>query len=114
MKYSLKIFAVLLLCLSLGNCRHDKKAIKEVPPAVAGTEYPRLEAGKLEALSDAFWNVIPKDAFLEILAEGHDWTEGPLWVASDSMLLYTDIPRNAVYRWKHGEGSSVYLKPELV
>jgi gluconolactonase len=36
--------------------------------------------------------LISADASIEIIAEGHDWTEGPLWVESEKMLLYSDIP----------------------
>jgi gluconolactonase len=111
MKISIKKAAVVLLCVSICNCKPDKKEIKETPSLEAIQEYPILEAGKLEAMSEAFWKIIPKNAKLEILAEGHDWTEGPLWVAPEQMLLYTDIPRNAVYGWKEGLGSRVYLKP---
>lgn len=55
--------------------------------------------------------LVPADARLEILAEGFDWTEGPLWVPSGGFLLFSDIPRNTIYRWKDGEGLSVYMRP---
>lgn len=111
MKPFFKQAAILFLSILLFQCKSDKKP--EVSPEITGNTptYARLEAGKLEALTDAFWTLIPSDAGLEILAEGHDWTEGPLWIEEDSMLLYTDIPRNAVYRWKEGEGASLYLQP---
>lgn len=55
--------------------------------------------------------LIPADARLEKLAEGFDWTEGPLWVPNEKCLLFTDIPKNTIYKWKANEGISVYLRP---
>lgn len=59
----------------------------------------------------AFAALVPADARLERIAEGFDWTEGPVWRRSGGYLLFSDIPRNTVYRWKEGEGLSVYLRP---
>jgi gluconolactonase len=94
------------------QCKNEKnlKPVTETGGDVP-TEYPVLEEGSLEAFSDVFWQLVPKDAKLEILAEGHDWTEGPLWVKESNMLLYTDIPKNAVFSWKEGEEATTYLQP---
>ncbi len=55
--------------------------------------------------------LIPPDAKLEKLAEGFDWTEGPVWIPNEKCLLFTDIPKNTIYKWKESEGISVYLRP---
>ncbi|MGH7497170.1 MAG: SMP-30/gluconolactonase/LRE family protein [bacterium] len=55
--------------------------------------------------------LIPSHAKLEKLAEGFEWTEGPLWIPNENSLLFTDIPKNTIYKWKAGEGLSVYLRP---
>ena len=41
------------------------------------------------------------DAKMEILAEGFDWSEGPVWVGGekDGAVLFSDVPRNTIYRW---------------
>src|SRR5690606_21516628 len=39
------------------------------------------------------------------------WSEGPVWRKSGGYLLFSDIPRNTIYRWKEGEGLSVFLRP---
>jgi gluconolactonase len=68
--------------------------------------------GKIERLDPAFDDLIGSDAKLEILAEGHDWTEGPVWVPRDGgFLLFSDIPKNRVYKWQEGKGESVFLEP---
>lgn len=103
--------ALLLLPLFLIQCKGEKKTEASTGENGKTAIYPVLKEGQLEAYDEGFWELIPRDAGLEILAEGHDWTEGPLWVAADSMLLYTDIPRNAIYSWKAGAGVSLYLQP---
>jgi len=47
-----------------------------------------------------------------VLTDGHDWTEGPVWVPQDGgFLLFSDIPRNSIYKWQEGKGESLFLKP---
>lgn len=67
--------------------------------------------GSIERLDPRVDAVIPTDAALEILAEGHEWTEGPVWVPALQAVLYSDIPNNAIYRWSEGESASVWLRP---
>jgi gluconolactonase len=47
---------------------------------------------------------------LEKIADGFTWVEGPVWHKQGGYLLFSDIPANSVYKWKSGEGTSVYLK----
>ena len=44
---------------------------------------------------------------VEKLAEGFQFTEGPVWM--DDYLLFSDIPADTVYKYQ--EGTEVYLKP---
>jgi gluconolactonase len=68
--------------------------------------------GKIERIDPAFDDLIGPDAKLEVLAGGHIWTEGPVWVPRDGgFLLFSDIPRNRVYKWQQGKGESVFLEP---
>ena len=55
--------------------------------------------------------IVATDAKVEVLAEGFDWTEGPLWVEAHQMLLFSDIPQNSVYKWTEKDGVELYLKP---
>ena len=67
--------------------------------------------GKIERLDPRFDQLIPRDAVLEKLAEGFQWSEGPVWIREGGYVLFSDIPRNAVMKWKEGEGLSRFLKP---
>jgi gluconolactonase len=48
---------------------------------------------------------------IEKLAEGFQWSEGPVWVANGRYWLFSDVPGNTIYRWSDEEGASIFLKP---
>lgn len=90
-------------------------ACQSKPAKDAGNEQGETSAsppfGEIERLDPALSELIPTSASIEVLSEGYDWTEGPVWVASEKMLLFSDIPKNSIFKWKEGEGASLYLKP---
>ncbi|MEP0132876.1 MAG: SMP-30/gluconolactonase/LRE family protein [Eudoraea sp.] len=92
------------------QCKTEKKenSIKEQEEHKVSRIF---EEGEIEAYEESFWSIVPKASRIEVIAEGHDWTEGPLWLPEQEMLLYTDIPRNAIYSWKAGEEAKLYLQP---
>jgi gluconolactonase len=55
--------------------------------------------------------LVPADAVVERIADGFAWTEGPVWDRQRGELLFSDVPGNAIYRWRPGEGVSLLLKP---
>ena len=67
--------------------------------------------GSLEVKDPMFFALIPAATPIEKLASGFDWSEGPVWIKKGGYLLFSDVPNNTVYRWKAGQGVSVYLKP---
>jgi gluconolactonase len=48
---------------------------------------------------------------LEKIADDHGWVEGPVWVPDGGFLLFSDVVKNTIYKWKEGEGESVFLRP---
>jgi len=84
-------------------------AIGQPSPGAETTTYPAI--GRIERADPRFDALIPRDAVLEKLAEGFEWSEGPVWVPDGGYLLFSDIPNNAVMKWKEGEAASVFLKP---
>jgi gluconolactonase len=60
--------------------------------------------GRIERLDPRFDALVPPGAVLEKLADGIEWAEGPLWDAREGALLFSDVPRNAVYRLRAGNG----------
>ena len=67
--------------------------------------------GGVERLDPAIDALVPRDAKIEVLADGFDWAEGPVWLPKEKCIVFSDVPTNHVWKWKEGEGLSVYLKP---
>ncbi|MHB1559118.1 MAG: SMP-30/gluconolactonase/LRE family protein [Isosphaeraceae bacterium] len=71
----------------------------------------RPTLGTIERLDARFDRLVPADARVERIAEGFDWSEGPVWDKQHGYLLFSDVPLNTVFRWQDGKGVSVFLKP---
>lgn len=63
----------------------------------------------INGLDPRFDQLVPRHATLEKIADGFTWVEGPLWHKQGGYLLFSDIPANAVYQWKAGEGTKLFL-----
>ena len=62
------------------------------------------------SLDPRFDQLVSRDAKLERIVDGFTWVEGPVWHKQGGYLLFSDIPVNAVYKWKSGEGVSLFVK----
>ncbi len=58
-------------------------------------------------LDPALDRIVPKDAKIEKLAGGFQFTEGPVW-HPDGYLLFSDPNANTIYRWSPEGAVSVY------
>ncbi|MFT3935894.1 MAG: SMP-30/gluconolactonase/LRE family protein [Chitinophagaceae bacterium] len=67
--------------------------------------------GHVEKLDPALDAIINSNAKVEIIAEGFEWCEGPLWVEKEKMLLFSDVPTNIIYKWTEKKGKEIYLTP---
>jgi len=80
----------------------------------AGDELPTV--GSIERLDPRLDALVPPGARIEVLAAGFVWSEGPVWVRggawlSEACLLFSDIPRNRINRWRPGHGIDVFMEP---
>lgn len=80
-------------------------------PGLVSAEDEVRTIGSVERLDPKIDELIPKDAKIEVLADGFEWTEGPVWVADGEFVLFSDIPNNRIVKWKEGEGTNVYMQP---
>jgi len=71
----------------------------------------RLPAQSIERLDPAFDALVASDAKIETLATGIAWAEGPIWRKQGGYLLFSDAPHNTIWKWKDGEGLSVFMRP---
>src|SRR5215207_1092491 len=95
--------------LALAGCRSTKLAAGA--PADSGPGV--TTAGTIERLDPALDALVPPGAHVEQLADGFAWAEGPVWrrEGQGGYVLFSDVPRNTIYRWEEGRGLSVFLRP---
>ncbi|MGH8670962.1 MAG: SMP-30/gluconolactonase/LRE family protein [Burkholderiales bacterium] len=86
-----------LLLLSLGFAYADTR--------------PQIAIGKIVRLDPRFDEIVSPHAELELIADGFSWVEGPVWNRQGDYLLFSDIPKNAVLKWREAKGVSHYLMP---
>src|SRR5512135_2683886 len=80
-------------------------------PASADEEkvYPTI--GTIERSDRRIDRLVPRHATMVRLAEGFDWAEGPAWDRSGGYRLFSDVPRNTVFKWKEGAQARAFLNP---
>jgi len=71
--------------------------------------YPTI--GQVVRTDPRLDKLIPKDARIDVLASGFIWAEGPIWVKDGGYLLFSDVPKNTVFKWTEKDGLSTFLKP---
>jgi len=87
-------------------------ALLASPAALVAADKPSYPSfGNIVRKDARLDKIVPRDAHMEQLAEGFDWAEGPVWIKDGGYLLFSDIPRNSVIKWKEGEGVSLFMKP---
>ncbi len=93
---------------SLEAARPDLAAAA-LKPAHPAPKY--ATTGRVERLAPEFDSLVAPGSEMELLAEGFDWSEGPVWIRKNRELLFSDVPVNKVYRWTEKDGLSVALNP---
>ena len=105
--------AVLGLGLIIGAAEKEapktEKTDKPKTDAKVPHVYPTM--GSIERLDPALDALLAPDAKIEKLAGGFTWAEGPIWVSSGQYLLFSDVPRNVIFRWKEGEPTRDWITP---
>src|SRR5687768_1817400 len=108
----LQMWMVIAAALVSAGCKSSKAPPSKGEPAAKAAErqtYPTL--GSIERREPELDDLIGADGKIEKLAEGFDWSEGPVWMKQGGYLLFSDVPSNVVYRWKEGEGITRFLQP---
>jgi gluconolactonase len=67
--------------------------------------------GKVELYEGADSAIINIHAVVERIGKNYKWSEGPVWVPSQKMLLFSAVRENKIYRWNGTDTPSLYLTP---
>ena len=60
---------------------------------------------------DSILNIIDTQAEIQYLVDSLSIAEGPLWDENSSSLLFTQVPKNKIYKWNEQDGFDVYISP---
>lgn len=88
---------LLLFCIALAACSTSEKEENSVVV--------------IERIDAALDQILTTESSIEIIGEGYEWTEGPVWIADENMLLFSDVPQNIIYKWTAGNGVEQYITP---
>jgi gluconolactonase len=78
--------------------------------ALSQEHQPRT-IGSVERLDPALDALIADAPRLEVLGEGLQWAEGPVWIRDGQFLLCSDTRTNVIWRWDAKQGLRPFLKP---
>jgi gluconolactonase len=101
MKYFI-VFTFLIVSFACSKKEKEKESISEQDIKTLGT---------IERIDPALDAIVKTDAQVEIIAEGLEWSEGPVWIEDLKALLFSDIPINTIYKWTEEKGKETYLTP---
>ena len=99
----------LAACLSLAALVGVFAASAAAEEKAAASKGEKMAHGKIVRLDPALDAIVPKEAQMERLADGFEWSEGPVWSKSGKYVLFSDIPRNRIVKWQEGSGISVFI-----
>lgn len=67
--------------------------------------------GHIDRFAPEFDDLVGPGRSIELLDVGFAWPEGPVWAAREGHLLFSDIPRNAIYQWTEAAGARIWMQP---
>ena len=67
-----------------------------------------LTVGHLEAKTEVFQSLFPKNVKIKRVATGFNFTEGPIWFAEEKHLLFSDIPANKILKLTSDRHTTIF------
>jgi gluconolactonase len=90
--------AAALLLLAACTSRPAPSSVSDIPGV-----------GSIVRLDPALDTLVPRDAKIEKLADGFQFTEGPVW-RPDGRLWFSDVMANVVRQWSPGAGAGIAIQ----
>lgn len=80
-------------------------------PVLGQTTSKFYDQAKIEVFHHDLKKIIDPLTKIELLAEGFQWTEGPVWVKNGNYLLFSDTRLNTIYQWSSKDGLEKFIQP---
>lgn len=96
--------------------KNSLTCLAAVAVSIANAAAPYSTIGEIKSYSPEFSAIVAPGTRIERLTENKfGWAEGPLFIPGTrkqpGYLLASDVPGNAVYRWREKEGLTLFLQP---
>jgi sugar lactone lactonase YvrE len=65
----------------------------------------------IEVIRDEMADLVDPSTEPELVADGFQFTEGPIWDPKKGCLLFSDIPADTIFKWTPDEGAVPYRQP---
>jgi gluconolactonase len=118
----MKIFPVTALLLAAVVSAQAQRGIEPIGTVISTTRTGKKFGlqrpvpvfpthGSVERLTPEFDALIAPGVVMEKLADGFNWSEGPVWLRREQAVVFSDVPENKVWHWSEKAGLSLYLQP---
>src|ERR1700704_4960015 len=103
MNYRCILSALVISAVTTTGCNRPRMDEKVVDLQTTGV-------GSIVRVDPAFDSLVPPTAKIEKILGGQDFTEGPMYMR-EGFLLFSDIPRNTIYKWQPDGTLTEFRKP---
>ncbi|MGC6248497.1 SMP-30/gluconolactonase/LRE family protein [Bisgaard Taxon 45] len=66
---------------------------------------------KIEIYDQRFYQLVGSNLQIEELFDQAIWAEGPVWLAEEKAVIFSDVKGNTMYRWTQKTGTKVFRSP---
>jgi gluconolactonase len=84
---------------------------RQIETQLATHQKGKLGISRLESKSNKFPSLFPKKVKIDRVATGFQFTEGPIWIAEEKHLLFSDIPANQILQLTPNGEVKIFRKP---
>ena len=104
--------AALLAVAACGGAEEDSAVDQDDGIGALSTPDTPVQAGagRLLRLSPRFSSLVPPGAVIEKVADGFTFIEGPVWIAEERHLLFSDVRGDAIYRYSDADSAGYSIQ----
>jgi gluconolactonase len=110
--FRVAIYSLLLIGLATVPSHSVTEARNDLSQYLKSRSHFRLSSARPSNMDnkDSLQAILDDNTQVEKLADGFEFTEGPLW-HPQGFLLFSDIPANTIYQWTPKEKPKIFRRP---
>jgi gluconolactonase len=110
--FRVAIYSLLLIVLATVPSHSVTEEPNDLSQYLKSRSHFRLSSARPSNMDnkDSLQAILDDNTQVEKVADGFEFTEGPLW-HPQGFLLFSDIPANTIYQWTPKEKSKIFRRP---